>query len=93
MATVSVKLSPTGEHPGTLITGRPSALRKFLPRKSITPIEPVTLPTAAGTPPQVAQVPMAMTAAAPGASSRSHWAVGIGWGLPSELMLDPMADQ
>ena len=59
----------------------------------MTPIDPVTLPTAAGTPPQVAQVPIAITAAAPGARSRSQYAVGIGWGLPSAARSEPMADQ
>src|SRR3972149_788238 len=40
------------------------------------PMDPVTLPNAAGIPPHVAQVPIAMTAAAPGASRRTHAAAG-----------------
>ena len=39
---------------------------------------PVGLPSADGTPPHVAQVPMAIVAAAPGASRWSHVAVGTG---------------
>jgi hypothetical protein len=43
----------------------------------MTLIAPVALPSAAGMPPQAAHVPIAMTAAAPGASRRTHSAVGI----------------
>ena len=38
---------------------------------------PVGFPAAAGMPPQVAQVPIAIVAAAPGASRRTHSAVAI----------------
>jgi hypothetical protein len=39
---------------------------------------PVGLPSADGTPPQVAQVPIAIVAAAPGDSRFNHVAVGTG---------------
>jgi hypothetical protein len=41
-------------------------------------IEPVTLPAAAGMPPQVAQVPMATLAAAPGQSRFSQSVIRLG---------------
>ena len=90
---VSVILSPTGAQPGMLMTGSPNALRYSLPRKSMVPMALVTLPWAAGTPPQVAQVPTANTAAAFGAKSRSILDVGYGRQLPSSSSSLPMADQ
>jgi hypothetical protein len=74
--TVSVKLSPTGAQPGMFTTGSPNRLRYSLPRKSMTLIAPVGLPSAAGIPPHVAHVPIAITAAAPGARRRTHSEVG-----------------
>ncbi len=61
-----------------------------MPRKSIVLMAPVGLPAAAGMLPQVAQVPIAMTAAAPGAICASRSAVGMG--LPASPLSPPMAD-
>src|SRR5262244_1342607 len=54
---------------------------------------PVGLPSADGTPPHVAQVPMAMVAAAPGARRRNQVAVGTGCGLPPSTASTPMAEK
>src|SRR5713101_513538 len=55
---------------------------------------PVGLPSAAGTPPHVAQVPMAIVAAAPGESRPSQVAVGTGRDpLPSLTASIPMAQK
>src|SRR4029453_16884622 len=55
---------------------------------------PVGLPSAEGTPPQVAQVPMAIVAAAPGANRRSHVAVGTGRDpAPPSMASTPMAEK
>jgi hypothetical protein len=43
------------------------------------PIEPVMLPTAAGIPPQVAHVPIAMVTAARGASAQIQSEARSGW--------------
>src|SRR5215471_8275586 len=55
---------------------------------------PVGLPSADGTPPHVEQVPIAMVAAAPGASLRSHVAVGTGCGCATPSTAStPMAEK
>jgi len=59
----------------------------------MTLMAPVGLPAADGTPPQVAQVPMAMTAAAPGARRSSHSAVGMGRIVPSSMCSTPSPAQ
>ena len=57
----------------------------------------VGLPSADGMPPQVAQVPIAIVAAEPGASRLSHSVVGIIRDAPPsaspDINSDPIADQ
>src|SRR5262245_54921542 len=74
--------SPVGAQPGTLMTGNPPRLLKLLPRYSPNPVAEIGLPAEAGIPPQVAQLPIAITASARGASRSTHAAVVIG--VPSE---------
>ena len=60
----------------------------------MTLMAPVGLPSADGMPPHVAQVPMAIVAAAPGASRDSHVAVGTGWPCSSpSIASTPMAEK
>ena len=56
-------------------------------------MEPVGLPAAAGMPPHVAQVPMAMTAAALGAITASRAAVGNGRASLPSITRSPIAEK
>ena len=72
-------LSGCAGQPGMQTIGTPRRERQPQPRKSGRPIAPVGLFFIAGTPPYVAQVPTATSAAAFGASRSIHSLTVIGW--------------